>query len=95
MTKDILEDLKALPINGYKIASSENGRAKVYKFRYKDKARNIGSRGGYRVVCVVVTNTKTIPFHIYHKRSGKKPKDDLTEDEKKTIRKIAEDAAEV
>ena len=47
--------------------------------RYKDEYRHIGTSNAYR-------------FHLYHKTSGRKPKLDLTEKEKKLVKKMVEDA---
>lgn len=91
--KDIRDDLQSLPINGDKVISSDNGAVSVYKFRYKDEARNIGSRGGYRIICLVICNFKAYPFHLYHKVSGRKPKTDLTSVEKTTLKIMVNDAA--
>lgn len=66
----------------------------LYKTRHKDDNRNIGTSGAYRLISMSDGN-KVIPIHIYHKSSGKKPKNDLTEYEKRMLRKMVEDAAKL
>lgn len=63
----------------------------VHKTRHRDETRNINASGAYRLISLS-DGTKIIPFHLYHKTSGKKPKKDLTESEKKTCKKMVKDA---
>lgn len=89
----IIQDLhlamEAIPPNAYTV--SADGSYKVYKTRYKDNNRNNGASGAYRIISMS-DGEKVIPFHLYHKRSGKKPKKDLTEREKKMVKKMIDDA---
>lgn len=88
--KDLSLDVSADNINGAKI-TSKNGIS-VYKMRYKDQKRNMGSSGAYRLISLIlVSEKKAIPFHLYHKRSGKKPKTDLTASEYKKVNELVDD----
>lgn len=92
--ESILNDLKfyvnAKPRSGYKINGKDE--ISIFKKRFKDEKRNIGASSAYRLLYMVDDLEKIcIPFHIYHKTSGKKPKLDLTEKEKKNIKKIIDD----
>ncbi|RGB55088.1 hypothetical protein DW114_05305 [Absiella sp. AM09-50] len=75
--KDLSFDINSNPIKGNKVTSIPP--ISVYKMRYKDEYRHIGTSNAYR-------------FHLYHKTSGRKPKLDLTEKEKKLVKKMVEDA---
>lgn len=71
---------------------SAHKQRKVYKTRHKDDNRNIGSSGAYRLISMFDADKgKVYPFHLYHKRSGKKPKSDLTKGEKEIIKKMVRD----
>lgn len=92
--KRFLDDLY-LGINsnkpkGAKITAA--GNFSVYKIRLKDENRNIGSSNAYRLL-YMYNNQVALPFHLYHKTSGRKPKIDLTPDEKKRVAQMVKDAA--
>lgn len=87
--QDLFYDINAVPIKGDKVTA--NPPISVYKMRFKDENRNIGSSSAYRLLCMI-DESKAIPFHLYHKTSGKKPKIDLTESEKRKCKKMVDDA---
>lgn len=89
MIQDLCLDVNATPIKGKKITAAPP--CAVYKMRYKDENRNIGSSNAYRLLCMV-DETTAIPFHLYHKTSGSSPKTDLCAKEKKICKKMVEDA---
>ncbi|WP_273477142.1 hypothetical protein [Faecalicoccus acidiformans] len=62
----------------------------AYKLRLKDENRKMGVRGGYRFIYLLILGDikKAIPFHLYSKHAGKKPKSDLTEEEKKNLQNL-------
>lgn len=74
--KDFSFDINSNPIKGNKVTSIPP--ISVYKMRYKDENRHIGTSNAYRLLCMMDENS-AIPFHLYHKTSGRKPKLDLTE----------------
>lgn len=69
------------------------GNVSVYKLRLKDEKRKIGARSGYRFIYLMILGdyNKAIPFHLYCKHVGKKSKDDLSEKEKKNVKKLVSD----
>lgn len=67
----------------------------IYKRRFKDEKRNIGSRAAYRLLYIIDDTEKIcIPFHLYHKKSGKKHKLDLSEKEKQSLEEMITDLME-
>lgn len=70
---------------------SANAPYAVYKTRHKDDNRNIGTSSAYRLLSMS-DGSKVFPFHLYHKTSGKQHKLDLTETEKKMVKKMIKDA---
>lgn len=89
--KDLVEDVKNLPHSCKGDKLFQYNHSAIYKFRYKDEKRSIGTRSAYRFIVLLFCNEKVFPFHIYHKKSGKKPKLDLSENEKESIKKIVLD----
>lgn len=67
-----------------------DGISSIYKIRFKDKKHNTGSSGGYRFIYILVVGgiNLAIPFHLYSKHFGKKPKIDLTQNEKLQLKNI-------
>lgn len=66
------------------------GDISAYKLRVKDCKNKFGASGGFRFVYILILGESglAIPFHIYHKHSGKKSKTDLTMKEKSQIKKL-------
>lgn len=85
--QDLYIAFTATPIKGKKLASSD--QLSVYKTRHNDDNRNIGTSGAYRLLSMYNCRVnKVYPFHLYHKKSGRNPKNDLTPKEKKEIKRM-------
>lgn len=61
--QDLFFDINATPIKGYKVTAIHP--FSVYKMRYKDENRNIGSSNAYRLLCMV-DESNAIPFHFIY-----------------------------
>ena len=79
-------------INGGKKGDNlyRDGIITAYKLKLKDEKHRIGASGGFRFIYLLVLGdiNQAIPFHLYCEHVGKNRKNDLTEEEKKQVRKL-------
>ncbi|WP_067559086.1 hypothetical protein [Faecalibaculum rodentium] len=93
--QDVADDLENDRSGSRLIQSEKYSDLAVYKMRCKDPKRNSGKRGGYRIILVAALCETSFICHIYHKHAGKKPKTDLTSNEKNQLRKLVSNLEKV
>ncbi len=86
--QDVADDLENDLCGSRLIQSEKYSDLAVYKMRCKDSKRNTGKQGGYRIILVAALCETAFICHIYHKHAGKKPKSDLTPNEKRQLHKL-------
>ncbi|WP_305084263.1 hypothetical protein [uncultured Faecalibaculum sp.] len=91
LIQDVTDDVSNNNFGDRLIQSDAIDDLAVYKARYKDTERGEGKRGGYRVILVVGIGDIAFIAHIYHKHAGKHSKPDLTDDDRKNLRKLVQE----
>lgn len=86
---DFIDDFES-GLYGDLLYSREDRKVYSRKIRFKDEKRKIGKRSGYRII-YIVKDSYVFIIHIYHKTAGKNSKKDLTEKEKKNLKKLVDE----